>query len=393
VLLSSLLTKSIQKELNSFFSRLSDKDYNILTVTKGALSQARAKLKPEAFIELSQLSVSRFYEYEKYSRWKGFRVLAVDGSTSNLPTHSSVKKDFGSVQTGCKGSVESSMARISLFYDVLNCITLDACIDSQSISESGLLKRHLVSGQLRAGDILLTDRGYSSNALMYELHQSGVDFCMRMRSHWHQVQDFSDSDEQGRIVKFSLPRKDIHLQKKYQSNINHVTCRLVSVILPTGEKEILCTSLLNEKEYTAEDIAELYHLRWNIEEAYKLLKVRMQLSNYSGKTSHSVRQDFYAKIFMMNMCAIMSFPVVEKIRKENQTRKNQHPHQLNKTNIVFTLKEAWVALWLKKKTKQLLLAFDNILIKTKEIVRPNRTFERKKYRYPDKKPAPPYKKF
>lgn len=386
------MTKSIQKELNSFFSRLSDKDYNILTVTKGALTQARAKLKPEAFIELSHLSVSRFYEYEKYCRWKGFRVLAVDGSTSNLPTHSSIKEDFGSMLTGCKGSVESSMARISLFYDVLNCITLDACIDSQSVSESSLLKRHLASGQLKSGDILLVDRGYSSNALMYELHQSGVDFCMRMRSHWHHVRDFTDSDEQSRIVKFSLPRKDIQLQKKYQSDTNHVTCRLVSVILPTGEKEILCTSLLDDKEYTNEDIAALYHLRWNIEEAYKLLKVRMQLSNYSGKTSHSVRQDFYAKIFMMNMCAIMSFPIEEKLRKENQTNKNKHSHQLNKTNVVFTLKEAWCALWLKKKTRQILLAFDSILIKAKEIVRPNRTFERKKYRYPDKKPAPPYKK-
>ena len=92
----------------------------------------------------------------------------------------------------------------------------------------------------------------------------------------------------------------------------------------------------------------LYHFRWNIEEADKLLKVRLELSNYSGKTSNSVKQDFFAKIFMMNMCAIMSFPVEEKIRKENQTNSNKYNQQLNKTNILSTLKESWIALWLKK---------------------------------------------
>ncbi len=386
-----MLTRSIQKELNSFFSKLSDKDYSILAVTKGALTQARAKLKPEAFIELGELAVSDFYAHENYSRWKGLRLLAIDSSTSNLPDHPSVRKQFGTILTGCKSSVESSLARISLFYDVLNCTTLDAQIDSMSVSEGGLLERHLASGKLRPGDLLLTDRGYPSNALMYELRQMGIDFCMRMRSHWNEVRDFADSNQESRIVQFPLLRKDKQMKEKYHSEVPYVTCRLVAVMLGSGEKEVLCTSLLDEQKYTVEDIKALYHLRWSIEEAYKLLKVRMQLSNYSGKTSNSVRQDFFAKIFMMNMCSIMSFPIAQKIKSENQSGKTKHPQQLNKTSIVSTLKESWIALWLKRKTDQVLHAFDIILLKTKEVVRPNRRFARKKYRYPDRKPSPPYK--
>lgn len=389
--LSGVLTKSIQKELNSFFSKLADKDYNILAVTKGALTQARAKLKPEAFIELSQVAIRDFYDHENYRKWKGFRLLAIDGSTSNLPSHPSVKKEFATILTGCKSSVEVSIARISLFYDVLNCTTLDAQIVSQGISENSLLQTHLASGNLKPGDILLADRGYPSNALMYELHQKGVDFCMRMRSHWNEVNDFVASNEESRIVRFSLLRKDKQLQKNYSPNLPYVECRLVAIQLASGEKEVLCTSLLDETKYTIADMRALYHFRWNIEEAYKLLKVRMQLSNYSGKTSNSVKQDFFAKIFMMNMCAIMSFPIEEKVRKENQASKTKHNQQLNKTSVIATLKESWLALWLKKKTKQILIAFDEILLKTKEIVRPHRKFLRKKYRYPDRKPSPPYK--
>lgn len=387
-----MLTKSLQKELNNFFAKLSNKDYNILEVTKGALTQARAKLKHGVFIELSDLSVKEFYNNENYRKWRGYRLLAVDGSTSNLPSHPSIKTDFGSSFTGCKQSVETSMARISLLYDVLNCITLEALFERPSFSENSLLNKHLELKQLTSGDLLLFDRGYSSNALMFELLQKGIHFCMRMRSHWHEVQNFENSNEQSRIVQFILPKKDKNLLKKYQLNDITITCRLVAVTLDTGEKEILCTSLLNEDEYTVNDLKILYHYRWSIEEAYKLLKIRMQLSNYSGKTSNAVKQDFFAKVFMMNMCAIMSFPIEEKLTRENQALKSNHKYKVNKTNILSALKESWIALWLKRKLGRVLPAFDDLLTRTKEIVRPNRKFERKKYRHPDIKLSPPYKR-
>ena len=62
-----------------------------------------------------------------------------------------------------------------------------------------------------------------------------------------------------------------------------ITCRLVKIELPTGEKEILCTSLLDHKTFTHKDMEELYHSRWNEEEAYKLLKSRVEVENFSGK--------------------------------------------------------------------------------------------------------------
>jgi hypothetical protein len=39
----------------------------------------------------------------------------------------------------------------------------------------------------------------------------------------------------------------------------------------------------------------------------------------------------------------------------------------------------------KENQSKILVVFDEILIKTNEIIRPNRKFERKKYRCPDKK--------
>lgn len=57
---------SLQRELNRFYSKILYKEYSIQEVTKGALSQARAKLKPEAFLELNQEGCSSFYEDAPY---------------------------------------------------------------------------------------------------------------------------------------------------------------------------------------------------------------------------------------------------------------------------------------------------------------------------------------
>ncbi len=86
----------------------------------------------------------------------------------------------------------------------------------------------------------------------------------------------------------------------------------------------MCTSLLCPIDPTPEDLKWLYHQRWTEEEAYKILKTRIDLANFSGMTSLSVKQDFYAAIFTMNMCAILAHPISEKIRTEKTLQENIH---------------------------------------------------------------------
>jgi hypothetical protein len=51
-----------------------------------------------------------------------------------------------------------------------------------------------------------------------------------------------------------------------------LTCRLIKIELENGDKEVLCTSLTDAQTYPYEEFEQLYHYRWNEEEAYKLLK-------------------------------------------------------------------------------------------------------------------------
>ena len=60
---------------------------------------------------------------------------------------------------------------------------------------------------------------------------------------------------------------------------------MIKVTLSNGESRILCTSLIDMEKYLHEDFLELYHYRRNEEEAYKLLRCRIELENFSWKTA------------------------------------------------------------------------------------------------------------
>jgi hypothetical protein len=378
VLISRGIKSSLQRELDFFYRETSQSEFNIRQVTKGAFSQARAKLNPSAFIEMTDNIVNTFYSEAPYKLWKGMRLLSVDGSRLMLPNHSSVKEEFGTHSFGPNADQPRSIALTSILYDVLNLITIDAQIAPYSSSESDLLYKHL--DKVTEGDLLLMDRGYPSFALFFLLTAKKINFCVRMKEDWWlEVKKFSESGEKERIVAFKLPKKDKDKLQDYPEIINQtIRCRLIRIELENGEKEILCTSLIDQKEYPYEEFADLYHYRWNIEEVYKLYKARVDMEDFSGKTAWAVKQDFFAKVFTMSLCAVLAFPIDEKIKKEQEKSKNKHQYKINRTSAFAMTRNISVGLFIRKNIMKALIAFDMIVENTLEIIRPNRHVERKK---------------
>ena len=378
------IKSALQRDLDRFFAKVKDSGFNIGEVTKGGFSSARKKLDPWAFQRLNEVAVDSFYSEVEYYGWAGYRVVSVDGSRAVLPNHPSVKKEFGEHLFGPKADSKRSLATFSMVYDVFNHVTLDAAIAPYTTSEQTLLMTHL--DKLSAGDLLLLDRGYPSFWLLFLLKARGIEFCVRLKEDWLQVKKFTESDLKEEEVVFTLPKKD----RKKLADYPHFTdtairCRLIKVILADGSKEILCTSLLDTEKYPYQEFAELYHYRWGEEEAYKLLKCRAELENFSGKTAISVKQDFYAKIFLMSLCAIYAFPIEEKVREEYKAdEKRKFDQQINHTHALSVTQDILVGVFLKHQFLQAFQAFDQLVEKTREIIRPGRSVPR------NKKPKKPY---
>jgi hypothetical protein len=133
----------------------------------------------------------------------------------------------------------------------------------------------------------------------------------------------------------------------------------------------------------------LYHFRWNIEEGYKLYKSRIQLEAFSGKTSNAVKQDVYAKVFMMTTMAVLAFPIEEKLKREYQQNSRKHPNKVDRTNALAMVKEVLSKVLINKMIQPAIEAFDLVAKATTEIVRPNRRVERRKIK--KKPPSMNYK--
>jgi hypothetical protein len=374
------LQRALQRELDSFFKKLSSSDFTIREVTKGAFSQARAKLNEWAFIRLNEVAVDSFYEDAEYYMWNNMRLLAVDGTRIMLPNHPSIKAEFGESSYGPNADSPRSVAIASMLYDVLNQVVLDASIAPyvKKSGERALLEGHM--HKLKANDLLLLDRGYPSIALFFQLRAINVEFCVRMKgSWWNVVRDFRNSNAKETIVSFVLPKKDKNkFQDSHEWIDQEIKCRLVKVELDSGEIEILCTSLIDLDVYPHEHFKNLYHYRWSEEEAYKLLKSRIELEDFSGKTAKAIKQDFHAKIFLLTLSAAYAHPIEDRVRKEFKAdEKRKYDQKINRTNSIAATKDILVAVFIKNQYTKAIEAFDDIVYKTREIIRPNRKNKRK----------------
>ena len=129
-------------------------------VSKAALAKARMKLKYEAFIELNSQLIGYFYKNFKPLKWHGFNLLAIDGTTVQLPRIAAIANYFG-VWHPRQGDA-CPKARVSQMFDTLNKITVDAIISPKNEGERELAAYHFL--KLLSDDLVLLDRGNMEQA-------------------------------------------------------------------------------------------------------------------------------------------------------------------------------------------------------------------------------------
>jgi hypothetical protein len=255
--------------------------------------------------------------------------LATDGTLCTLPTAKPVVEHFGQWH-GRQGD-PCPKARVSQLYDVLNHITVAASITSKNIGERELAAAHSV--HLSPDDLLLLDRGYECFWLFKLILISGANVCARVSCNKLKiVKAFLRSGESERIIKLSCTPNSARKCAEFDLDKKPLRLRLIRVDLPTGETEVLITSLTDRQKYPTEIFGDLYHQRWPVEEDYKIMKSRIQIENFSGKTVHSVYQDFYAKIFTKNFASILIQSVNDQI--EAITAGRLYSYKANFTNVL-----------------------------------------------------------
>ena len=202
---------------------------------------------------------------------------------------------------------------------------------------------------MQPDDLLVLDRGYPAHWLFALLWQQQRAFCIRLPlSYSPQVAAFVRSGQDSTIITCQ-PQAHHAGFAEHELPLTPFRLRLVRVVLPSGQIEVLATSLLDEAQYPSSAFGHLYQQRWRIEEAFRHIKCRLKLERFGGETPLAIRQEFHATILLHNLAtlagleALQALPEAERSEQHvNLTHASQWlrlliPQLLHRTGDIATL--------------------------------------------------------
>lgn len=362
----NLFKESVSYNLSSILP-----DLGLKTVSGAAFSKARYKIDLSFFKDLNQILID-YHKDVPGKLWRGYRLIAGDGSTVGLPPSTQIKNYFGIYsEKGC--NIKSCMAQLFMFYDVFSGAVLSKRISTMKISEKVLFSdciKELPSQK----SIVLLDRGFGYFHIFKQLCNSKQDFCIRISV----AQSCFGKAIKARQEKdfnclWTPSEKEKATCKKYGLDTENIKVRVTKIRLKSGETEILISSLLNISEVAAEHIKNLYELRWPIEEGYKKLKPKMKLEQFGSRKSEGIFQEFEAHIFMMNLIAILGIQAQQKI-DESKTTKLRYKY--NWQNAFRFVRKEIISILNNICTEYTVQELIKMIASTKVPIKENRSFER-----------------
>ena len=382
LMILNLFKDSVEFSMTSLLPQL-----GLKPVSGAAFSIARYKIKIELFLELDSI-MSAHLKTLPPKLWKGYRLIAGDGTTIKVPASTQIKKHFGIFAVGGKNT-KTCLTNACMLYDVLSNLVLDSIIAPVSIGE-GMLLPNMIKNLNIPHAIILLDRGFGYFSTAKLLLNSNLNFCIRIKT---SQSDFAkkafENPANDFITEWIASESERKTAKNQQLDTESIKVRVTKIMLNTGEVELLVSSLLDLKTISFADISELYHYRWGIEEGYKILKPKMKLEQFSCRQHKGVYQEFYAHIFMLNLTSLLGNEAQEQIEKKTEKRKLKYKY--NWQNAFKFVRQKFLKL-LKYTEIQSIINEIHIQIRTSIIaIKENRTFERVWHHKQKKRYTPCYK--
>lgn len=146
----------------------------------------------------------------------------------------------------------------------------------------------------------------------------------------------------------------------------HISLRVIRVEISPGSFENLITNLPGH-EFDMDDFKELYHLRWNQENAYRDVKYPLCLKALHSKKYEYVVQEIWARTILHNFCSEIALNV------EIEQNGRKYGYQVNYSEAVKACRD-----FLRIHDGKTIMDVEGLVASNIEAVRPGRTFPRQK---------------
>jgi len=309
----------------------------------GDYCRARAKLSLPALQRLVVESAEQL-EREADECWlfNGLHAKLVDGFTFTMPDTPDNQEAFPQLRTQRAGT-GFPIARCCTVVSLATACVCDLAIgpyEGKETGESALLRDMLEA--FDEGDVAVFDRYYCSFMMLAMLSLRGVHACTRL--HQRRISDFRRGRRLGpddHLITWDRPKRPGWMSEElYRQIPETLTLRELRfyVKVPGRRTEAITviTTLIDSKVYSAEDIATLYGLRWNVELDIRAIKQTLGLDHLRCKTPHMVRRELWVTLLAYNL--------IRKVIATSAAMHDKQPRRLSFTLTCQTVLASWILL-------------------------------------------------
>ena len=340
-LLLGMEGSSMNNEVIRFFN------YSPDFASASALIQQRSKISDSVFPSL----FSSFVEKTDTPKFfKGYRLIAVDGSDIHIPPNPTEPDTYFVSSYGQKAF---SLLHLDVLYDLKQRTYLDAYVSKRRNWNEAARLCDMVDRSNVSNAIIIADRGYESYNVMAHIHEKGLKFLIRikdinstgiasgldlprteefdvpirlrlMNRRTKEAVQLAESRNEFKLLT-SQYRFDF-LPDSYSRNdplsFYELSFRVVRIKISDDSYELLVTNL-DSKAFSPCQLKALYSMRWGIETSFRELKYTVGLLHFHSKKVEFIIQEIFARLIMYNFSELITSHVV--IQKSNR----KHPCKVN----------------------------------------------------------------
>ena len=324
--------------------------YGLNTATSSAFVQQRKKILPEAFASLFHDFIAATYSNDNY---KGYKLLAVDGSDIQIATNLNDKDSLFQTAEGIK---PYNLLHLNALYNLKSHTYEDAVIfKRKEAGENKALTEMVDRSTLPGNVIVVADRGYEAYNNMAHIQGKGWFYLIRVKD-FNQYSsgilhglELPDTEEFDEYIDLKLTRKQTNEMKKLFEQRNryrriahnktfdylpvksrksdpavlyHLPFRIVRFPISEGSYEVVVTNL-DTDEFPADSLKQLYGMRWGIETSFRDLKYTAGLLHFHSKKVEYILQEIFARLIMYNFSELItSHVVIEKKDRKYEYKVN-----------------------------------------------------------------------
>ncbi len=278
-----------------------------------AYCQARKKLEQSELMNILKRTADRLDSMPERGFLKGRRVVVVDGTGISMPDTPANQEEWPQ-QRQQKEGCGFPTARICACFSLATGGLLSFEVGNKKSAELPLFRKQWEV--FEQGDIFLGDKGFCSYYDLANLKDRGVDSVITLarRLPVNAVDAHKVFDKNDLLVSWKKPywnKKSAYSREQWEAlpSVLRVRQIHVTVTVPGYRTEsfYIITTLTNAQSHTADELADLYLQRWNVELFFRDIKTTMGMDVLKCKTPEMVHKEIIMHFIAYNSVRMLMY--------------------------------------------------------------------------------------